>query len=205
MKLFRRGATDPDPVTEILDCAVIHYARELVEQAETSLAAGPHALLGEEVWEGWSLPDRERAVMDTRMGFAMRLAEVELFAEASNYNDPDWLVVIDVVLRHTADPSNQDNAAYPSMSAAAFFAQEPDTIDALFQTVPGPSAELRYAVIDRWFTQLHERNFPLPAGTVEADAHRLMVYGYALAVVRQVMLTAQELGDAGRQGRSPNV
>ena len=63
--------------------------------------------------------------MQSRMGFAMRLAEVDLFPDARDHFDPGWTLVLGLTLRTAKEPYAQEDGGYPAVLAARFARTSP--------------------------------------------------------------------------------
>jgi hypothetical protein len=192
-----------DLAAAILDRAVIVHTNSMSDQAEQSIAAGPLMVLGEEAWSSWNEPSRDAAIVLCRMGFVVRLTELEMVPEARNPDHPGWAGIGEVILRETEQATADADAAFPSISAAWFMATDPRATEAVLYLVPGASSVVRTDVISRWLDRCDEGGM-VPSDTTREDRRKLTVYGYALAVVREFTFTAQERGDAEREGRPPS-
>jgi hypothetical protein len=201
-----------DPDAPVLAARLVERAHELTnpmrmslnEQAETLIAAGPAAVLGQDTWESWSQGDQDCAVILSRAGFFIRLAELDLLPAARDYDHPNWAGVADVALEMTKRFHDAPDGAMPVMAAAASIVQAPVAIDALLESIPGPPPDARIAALDAEPEYLREGGFQ-PRGTDLAQQRNLMVYGFAAAVLREVIIVAQERGDAEREGRPPHI
>jgi hypothetical protein len=176
----------------------------LPEQAETLIAAGPAAVLGQDTWEAWSQGDQDCAVIISRAGFFIRLAELDLLPAARDHDHPTWEGVGNVAIEMFNRFHDTPDGAMPVIAAAASIAQTPTAAKALLESIPGPPPDARVAAVDVELEYLREKGFK-PSGTDLAQHRSLMVYGFAAAVVREFILVAQERGDAEREGRSPNI
>jgi hypothetical protein len=88
------------------------------------------------------------------------------------------------------------------IAAADLFAANPDGVKPLFDSVPGLSPEVRQRLVSNWLTVCDDGG--MAPSAIGAHRERLVVYGYALSVVREAALVAQERGDADReQGDEP--
>ncbi|HXN39675.1 MAG TPA: hypothetical protein VN892_16695 [Solirubrobacteraceae bacterium] len=191
---------DGDIVAELLDRAVILCAVPANEQTTASVTAGPTMILDAAVWGHLSEDTKAFAGSLCWMGFALRLAEQELIADACDPDDPRWISVAEVSIEMVRRYADADDGAIPSIAAAAFYATDRATIAELFQAIPGLSAQHRELTLDRWLAGVAEKGLtPSRTGVTEQD--RLFAYGYALAVVREFQLVAQGRGDEERQDR----
>jgi hypothetical protein len=176
----------------------------LPEQAETLIAAGPAAVLGQDTWEALVAGDQDCAVILSRAGFFIRLAELDLIPAARDHDHPNWAGVGEVALEMTNRFRDAPDGAMPVMAAAASIAQAPVATDALLESIPGAPPDARIAAIEAELEYLCEKGVQ-PSGTDLAQQRNLMVYGFAAAVVREFILVAQERGDAERERRSPRL
>lgn len=174
------------------------------EQAETLIAAGPAAVLGQDTWDSWSQGDQDCAVILSRAGFVIRLAELDLLPAARDHDHPSWAGVSEVVLEMTNRFHDAPDGAMPVMAAAASIVQTRVAADALLESIPGPAPDARLAAIQAELEYLREKGVQT-TGTDLAQQRNLMVYGFAAAVVREFILVAQERGDAERERRSPHL
>ena len=176
----------------------------LPEQAETLIAAGPAAVLGQDNWESWSEGDQDCAVILSRAGFFIRLAELDLLPAARDHDHPSWAGVGEVTLEMTNRFRDAPDGATPVVAAAASIVQTRVAADALLESIPGPPRDARIAAVDAELEYLREKGVQ-PRGTGLAQQRDLIVYGFAAGVVREFILVAQERGDADREGRSSHI
>ena len=176
----------------------------LPEQAETLIAAGPAVVLGQDTWDAWSQGDQDCAVILSRAGFFIRLAELDLLPAARDHDHPNWAGVGEVALEMTNRFRDAPDGAVPVMAAAASIVQAPVATDALLESIPGAPPDARIAAVDAELEYLREKGLR-PTSTDPAQQRKLMVYGFAAAVVREFVIVAQERGDAEREGRSPHL
>lgn len=176
----------------------------LPEQAESLIGAGPAAVLGQDIWDGWSQGDQDCAVVLSRSGFFIRLAELDLLPAARDHDHPSWAGVGEVALEMTTRFREALDGAIPVVAAAVSLVESPSVIDALLRSIPGPPADVRIGTIDRELAYLREKGVK-PDDTGPGEQRNLLLYGFAASVVREFVLVAQERGDADREGRSPQI
>jgi len=198
-----------DLTAKILDQAVI-FLRELEPSAEVEhcILGGPSIVLGEETWDSLTPEERDAALSICRIGWAVRVAELEMVPDASDRVRPGWLVIGKVVsdmIDQYSDVASDDSLPVTAVIASAhLFASQPSTIKGLYESAPGLSPEIRWSVVHRWLARLNERE--ISPSRIRADQQAsLFAYGYALGVVREFCLVAQERGDAEREGREPRL
>jgi hypothetical protein len=201
-----------DTVAAVSAAALVERAHALTdpaqlnlpEQAETVIAAGPAAVLGDATWENWSLSDQDCAVMLSRAGFFLRLAELDLCPASRDRDHPSWVAVGEVVLEMNNRFRDSADGALPVIGAAAAIANTKEAADALLNTIPGPASNARIAALDGELAFLRTRGVQ-PGGMDVTRQMDLVVYGFAAAVMREFVLVAQERGDAAREGRPPQI
>jgi len=138
-------------------------------------------LWGDGIWETWDPLQRERAVYLPRLGLATRMAELEALAEAQDRDDRGWLVVAEVAKTLFERYDNDFNQV--TVAAGALFANDSVTINGLYDSVPGMTAAARLAVVEHWLDTL-------TAGLLgsRVEERRLFAYGFAVAVLRELVL-----------------
>jgi hypothetical protein len=170
---------------------------DLPEETEASIASGPGMVLGAEAAKAMPSGAQVLALSSCRVGFMIRLAELELVPNANDRDFPGWGAVAEVTLR-MFDRYPDAEPAVSTIAAAEFFASEPAMTRILFESVPGLGPEAR--------SELFEATLALIAADNPPDGQdRLQVYGFALGVVRETVLVAHERSDAEREGRPPVV
>jgi hypothetical protein len=198
------GNADEALVERIIERAHELNRSVLPEQADVLIATGPPAVLGQDVWEGWSDGDRFAGVTLSRAGFFIRVAELEVLPAAGDHDNFGWAGVGKVVVEMTEQHHDAQDGAIPVAAAAAFFVDSAAATDLLLRSIPGPPYDARMAVIDAELEFWRAKGVQ-PRGTDEAQQRSLVLYGFAASVVREFVLVAQERGDADREGRSPQV
>jgi hypothetical protein len=183
-----------DPVEEIIEHAVKLCQRDFPDETEKSIALGPANVLGDETFERMGSGERTVAQSKCRMGFMVRAAETQVVPEANDRDDQGWVVILEVLAK-SAEQFRGREPVIAMIAAAEWFSRDLETTEALFQAVPGLSAEARRQVMERW-RALDSSKLP--------EQDRLFIYGFASCAVREVALVSQERGDAEREGRTPN-
>jgi hypothetical protein len=192
-----------DWVQEVIDRATILCTIDLSEQAEQSIGSGPPMVLGVETWESLSDGAKSAALSLAYMGFAVRLAELEMVAEATDRDSPGWLPIAEA-LSTMVERYSADDSAVGTIAAADFLSKDASTTSILFESVPGLSPDVRRRIVDAWLALCDETGLSSAQAGLP-DRGRLLVYGFALGAVREFALVAQEHGDAEREGRRPVV
>ncbi len=192
-----------DWVQEVIDRATILCTIDLSEQAEQSIGSGPPMVLGLETWESLSDGAKSAALSLAYMGFAVRLAELEMVAEATDRDSPGWLPIAEA-LSTMVERYSADDSAVGTIAAADFLSKGASTTSILFESVPGLSPDVRHRIVDAWLALCDETGLSSAQAGLP-DRGRLLVYGFALGAVREFALVAQEHGDAEREGRRPLV
>lgn len=176
---------------------------DMNEQTSRELAPAAVALFGADIWDGWQDTDRAQASLTAHVGLALRLAEVELFDDASNRKHPDLAPIMDVLIkmgdraRPEVELEDADEAELLSeadwwvIRSAHLFASEPETIQALLDLVPGTSRVVREGVIDRWVKFFSEKD-AIPPGLDSDGLLRLAVYGYAVCAIRELFMAGEQ-------------
>ena len=139
--------------------------------------------------------ERTLALSECRMGFMVRAAETQVVPEANDRNDQGWVPILEVLSKSWERLDPDPKPTIGMIAVAEWFSRDPQTTEALFQSVPGLSPEARRDVMARW-RALDSSQLP--------HRDRLFVYGFALGALLEVALVSQERGDAEREGRAPH-
>jgi hypothetical protein len=212
MRLFRRSGkpgADHQPGASDLGGLVLERAVNLClidtnEQTEASIAAGPTSILGTDFFDARPAGEQSMALSLSRMGWALRLSEVENVEAASDRDNPEWLVVGTTLQKAVEQFGDAADLGPATVAAAEFLSRDEETTGVLLRSVPGLAAAHREQMIDGWLDQCQSSGFGASQISL-GDQRRLLVYGYAMAAVREYALVAQERGDAEREDRAPRL
>lgn len=188
-----------DWVEVITDRASILAVREYPEQAEIAINSGPQVAYGLEKVEEATGNVPAMWLSLSRLGFCFRYAEIELVPGAVDQDCPGWIPILEA-WRYTCETNNVVDAL---VAAANYFASDSEATGILLDSVPGLSAATRQQLIGSWLALCDDRG--LSASVLGPSREWLLLYGYAVGVVREAALVAQERADADREGRPPVV
>jgi hypothetical protein len=161
---------------------------ELSEQIERQLHAGSMFIVGVDTFDSWTEDERDRASLSCRLGFMLRLTELSSLPGASEFDPEGSLGILNVIIRFLELDSDgqRSESAQPLIvegqiaAAASAFTASREMIEAILYLTPGASSAVRERVLDRWDVVAADPRLPLMS---TEDHRRLVVYGFALAVV----------------------
>jgi hypothetical protein len=173
-------------------------------EAEREVAGGPTFVLGLERWEALSEDGRDFAVVSSRLGLMIRLAELSLLLGASDHDSAvvisileavqDWMKRFNVDEHGVSELEQRSRIESAVIATAQSVTSTAEATEAILAVTPGTSALVRRNAFGRWLSLAEERGV-LSAGLSREEHGQLMVFGYALAVVRELMIGVQAPDD----------
>lgn len=170
------------------------------DEAEREIAGGPLFIVGQQTWEGWKEHERDTAIISCRMGLMVRIAELQLLPGASGH-DSDTVIPILELVQDMMRRANVDQAGLAegeqrarietaTIAAANSFEATPEITEVILSLTPGTTMAVRRSAFGRWIT-LAEAKGMVPAGLSSEEHRRIAVYGYALGVIRELLMDVQ--------------
>ncbi len=157
-------------------------------------------MLGVERWETLSEDGRDFAILSSRLGLLIRLAELQLLPGASDHDSTvassileavqDWMRRFKVEEDSLSEVEQRTRIESAVIATAQSVTSTAEATEAILSVTPGTSASVRRKAFGRWLSLAEERGV-LSAGLSREEHEQLMVFGYVLAVAREVMMAVQ--------------
>jgi hypothetical protein len=205
--LLRKRSKRGDPFegdaleAQIVERAVAVPVENSNPQTEAAILAGPIELFGIDAFQTMQQGEQTLAASYCWFGYGLRSAEWLLLDDARDQGASGWaaigVVVADALL---ATDDGTDDIGPAIVDGAGRFCGE-NGKGVLFEGAPGLSADTRKRIMENWLK--------MEEGTDNAqlsrpDREALIVYGFAIAVVREYFRAAKEGDEATREGREPH-
>jgi hypothetical protein len=184
-----------DQLARLEQAIFLQSRRQFSPDTERQIIGGPPTIVGWETWDSWG-EDRSHAVHSCRWGFALRLAELQMLPGASERDGEGWVAIRDFireVMRRAGagdvpegQPDDELGFEGAMVASAAAFTKSQETTEALLALTPGTSSTVRQAAFERYISFSKEEGL-ITTGLGDHDHRRLMVYGYALSVIRELI------------------
>jgi hypothetical protein len=194
------GLADEELGGRLYDEASDAHLAVMGDEAEREVAGGPTFVLGVERWEALSEGGRDFALISSRLGLLIRLAELQLLPGASDHDSnvvvsileavQDWMQRFKVEDDGLGESEQRSRIESAVIATAQSFTSTAEATEAILAVTPGTSASVRRNAFGRWLALAEERGV-LSAGLGREEHEQLMVFGYVLAVVRELMIAVQ--------------